>query len=355
MNGVGVGDPIRTAVIGYGRAVQLQHGPQVSHTPGYALSAIVTRDRNHAELAHRSFPQAQVVDSVDEIWANRDQYDLVVIATPNDTHVPLAREAIHRNIAVVIEKPIATTAESARQLIDEARDSGVPLTVFQNRRWDGDYLTVKSLIEQRALGEVYEFESRFTWWDPKPAQSWKTRASVREGGGAVYDLGPHLIDQAVRLFGPVVEWYAELDSRRSAAASDDDSLVLLTHDNGVRSRLWMSCVSAQSGPRFRVAGSAGAFTKFGLDPQEEQASKGMSPSDPGFGVEEESSWGLLGVDGDTVRVPTERGSYTTFFEILGEALRGNGEVPVDPEDSVAVVELIEEIHGSRSKRLRGMM
>jgi predicted dehydrogenase len=338
--------PIRTAVIGFGRAGTLQHAPQLAASPHFDLSAVVTGDPGRAALIHHDYPGTAVVSSVEELWKRSDDLDLIVIASPNVSHVPYARIAIGLGLPVVIDKPIATNSVEARALVEEARAAGVLLTVYQNRRWDGDFLTVADLVGEGAFGEVYEFESRFTWWEPEPPLTWKAAASVGEGGGALFDLGPHLIDQAIRLFGPPAELHAELDRRRPRSHADDDSLVLITHRSGVRSRLWMSCVNAQSAPRFRVSGSRAAFTKPGLDPQETQAERGMSPQDPEFGVDTRENWGLLGIDGDLRAVPTRRGDYAAFYRELADSLRNGTRPPVDPGDSVAVLEVIERLHAT---------
>ena len=337
------GAPVRTAVIGFGTAGQLHHALQTAASPDYSLDAIVTTHEERAALASENYPGAVVISSPHEVWERSGDLDLVIIATPNETHVPLAMKAVGLGLAVVIDKPIASASAETPQLFDAAARAGVPLTVFQNRRWDGDFLTVHEMVRSGRLGDIHEFESRFTWWDPRPESSWKTTTPVRAGGGILFDLGPHLIDQALLLFGPVDHWYAELDTRRPGVVSPDDALVLLTHTNGVRSRLWMSCVKAQAGARFRLSGSMGSFTKHGLDPQEAQAEAGLGPADLSFGVDEPHAWGRIGVDGATTEVKTVRGDYGEFFRLLAAALRGAGELPVDPHDSVEVLELIEQI------------
>lgn len=339
------GRSLRTAVLGYGVGGGLFHCPLLESSPAFDLAAIVTADPGRVATAAAAYPAARILASAEQVWADVERYDLVVISTPNETHVPLAREAIKRGIAVVLDKPVAPSAASARGLVAEARAAGIPLTVFQNRRWDGDFLTLRALLDRGAFGVVHQFESRFSWFAPSPSPSWKTRTTVADGGGALYDLGPHLIDQAIQLFGPVSDWYAECDTRRSGGAADDDTFVALTHATGVRSRLWMSSVTPLSGPRFRVVGSAAGYTKSHLDPQEAQAVAGIAPSDPRFGIEDEGRWGLLGTDDATVAVPTQRGNHAAFYALLGAALRGEGPLPVAPEEPIAVLDLIEAIHG----------
>jgi predicted dehydrogenase len=282
------------------------------------------------------------------VWAAADRLDLVVIGSPSGTHAALADAALEAGLDVVVDKPFAVTAEEGRALVAKADRLGRTLTVFQNRRWDGDFRTVRRLVDSGELGEVRRFESRFEWWKPEPPASWKTESSPAEGGGILYDLGTHLIDQAVQLFGPVAELSAEIERRRPGAVADDDVFLALRHETGVRSHLWMNAVAPVFGPRFHVLGSRAGYTSWGLDGQEPALIAGALPSDPGFGETPEARWGVLGVDGASHPVPTERGDYGGFYRRLAEALRHGGPVPVDPADAIAVLELIEQAHAATS-------
>jgi predicted dehydrogenase len=190
---------------------------------------------------------------------------------------------------------------------------------------------------------VWRFESRFEWWKPDRGSSWKTATPVAEGGGILFDLGTHVIDQALRLFGDAVPVHHELFTRRPGGAAPDDAFVVLRHDTGVVSHLWMNGLAAQTGPRFRVLGSRAGFTKHGMDPQEAALRAGARPTDPGFGHDPAAAAGVLGLDGATAAVPTEPGRYAEFYALLATALRDGTPVPVDPVDSVRVIELIERI------------
>jgi predicted dehydrogenase len=328
--------PLRTAVIGFGTAGRVFHTPFIDADPDYTLHAVMTSRRD--EVLAR-YPEARVVDSADALLD--DELDLVVIGSPPATHAELADRFLDAGVAVVVDKPFTVTSAEGRALVDKADRLGVPLTVFQNRRWDGDFLTLQRLLAEKALGDVWRFESRFEWWKPDRGASWKTSTPVTEGGGILYDLGTHVIDQAVRLFGMAVPVYQEVVSRKSLGG--DDAFVVLAHESGVRSHLWMNGLAAQAGPRFRVLGSRAGFTKHGLDPQEAALRGGARPTDQDFGHEPESAWGRLGIDGATRTVPTEPGRYAEFYALLARALRSGGPVPVDPRDSVRVVELIERI------------
>ncbi|WP_433651916.1 Gfo/Idh/MocA family oxidoreductase [Micromonospora zamorensis] len=339
-------EALRVGLLGYGLAGRVFHAPLIAATPGLRLDAIVTRDPQRREQARQHFPGARLVDDADEFWRTPDALDLVVVATPNRLHVPMARAALAAGLPVVVDKPLAATAAEGRTLVDEATERGVPLTVFQNRRWDGDFLTARRLVEQGELGRVLRFESRFERFRPTIKPGWRELASPEEAGGALFDLGAHLVDQAVQLFGRVDRVYAEVDRRRAGAAVDDDAFVALTHANGVHSHLWMGAVTAQLGPRLRVLGDRAGYTTYGLDVQEAALHDGGRPDQPGWGEVPPERYGKLGVDGDLRPVPTEPGAYQSFYAQVAGALRDGAPMPVDPRDSVTTVELIELAHRS---------
>ncbi|MFZ2561079.1 MAG: Gfo/Idh/MocA family oxidoreductase, partial [Corynebacterium variabile] len=207
--------------------------------------------------------------------------------------------------------------------------------------------TLKKLIDAGELGEVRRFESRFERWKPEQGSAsaggatWKTTSARAEGGGIVYDLGAHLIDQAVQLFGPVTEVYSEIDTRREQVNAEDDAFIALHHGSGVRSQLWMNAVAPGPAPRFHVAGSEAGFTSWGLDPQEPQLLSGMRPGDANLGVVPPSRWGTRWAGLEQQPVPAERGDYSEFYRLLAAAIDGSGPVPVDPADAVYCLEIME--------------
>jgi scyllo-inositol 2-dehydrogenase (NADP+) len=333
---------LRAALIGYGLAGASFHAPLIASTPGLAVVGVVTSNPERRERVGRELPGARVLASSDELWQSADDYDLVVVASANDSHVPLARTALDLGLPVVVDKPLAPSAADGRALVDHAEARGVMLTVFQNRRWDSDLLTVRRLIADGTLGRVHRFESRFERWRPRArADAWRETTPAAAGGGVLLDLGPHLVDQALRLFGPVVDSHGEVDSRREGA-SDDDAFLALRHDSGVVSHLWMSLVAGAPGPRLRVLGSEGAYVVEAVDSQEAALRAGLLPGvDEPWGVEPEARWGRLLRGDEEEAVPSEPGAWPEFYAGVERALRSGEPPPVDPRDAVEALEVIE--------------
>jgi scyllo-inositol 2-dehydrogenase (NADP+) len=335
------GAEIRVGLIGFGLAGAVFHAPLVAATRGLRLAAVVTSDPERSRRAQSGYPGVTVYESAERLWERSDALDLVVVASPNHTHVPLALAALEAGLPVVVDKPLAPTAAEGRRLVEEARRRGLLLTAFHNRRWDGDFLTVRRLLDEGALGRVLRFESRFERWRPNPKHGWRQSDEPSEAGGLLYDLGSHLIDQSLLLFGPARRVYAELGRPYEGVKVDNDTFVALTHDGGVRSHLWMSSVAAQAAPRFRVLGSAAAYVKYGVDVQEDALGRGVRPGAQGWGEEAEHGWGLVGAGDELRPVRTEPGSYQSFYRGVLAALRDGAPPPVDPSDAVAVLEVIE--------------
>ena len=342
--------PVRVGLIGYGLAGSVFHAPLIACSPFLKLVAIVTSNPERRAKAAHDHPDARVVENVDALWEHADDLDLIVIATPNKTHVPLARAALEAGLAVVVDKPFAPTAAEGRSLVEDARKRDRLLTVFQNRRWDSDFLTVRQLVGNGHLGTVFRLDSRFDRWRPLPKGGWRERADPEEAGGLLYDLGSHLIDQALLLLGPAIGVYAEQDCRREGMPVDDDTFVALTHASGARSHLTMTVLAAQPGPRFHVLGSRAAYLKFGPDVQEDALKRGERPDRPGWGEESSERWGTLGTPDDVKRVPTVPGSYQDFYTGVATALRNRTVPPVDPTDAVKVLDVIEAAQRSAAER-----
>ena len=343
--------PLRTAMFGFGMSGRVFHTPFLAADPAFSLDVVVTADPERAAQAAAHHPCARVVGSVEELWGRAADLDLVVIGTPPSTHARLASAAIDAGLHVVVDKPFAPAVADGEALLERARAAGRVLTVFHNRRWDSDFLTVRRLVESGELGEVRTFESRFDVWKPAGLRAWKGTSTLAEGGGLLADLGPHLIDQALQLFGPAVEVYGETarHSAPAAAEADDDAFISLLHSSGVRSRLSMSILAGLPTPRFRVLGSAATLEISG-DSQAAQLDSGVAPSDPAYGLQQETAWGTLGTPGVTRRVRPERGSYGEFYRLLAEAITAGGPLPVDPEDALAAIRIIEQVHAQNAGR-----
>lgn len=341
--------PIRTAIIGFGVSGRVFHAPLLEANPDFEISMIATSNPERQKQAAQAYPQAAIVPSYREVLKSAEQLDLLVIGTPPPTHYEIARTALEHGLHVVVDKPFVVRSDQGEELIALAANRGLTLTVYQNRRWDGDFLTVKQLLAEKKLGRVHSFESRFEWFKPHGMSSWKAELTHQDGGGILYDLGTHLIDQAIELFGPVKSIHGSLRTLTSNAAADEDAHLVLDHASGTQSRLTMSSLNAQPCQRFHVAGNLGAYRTEGLDPQESQLASGMSVEHAGYGVKPESAWGQSVLNGEVSTVPTLPGNYPQFYRLLSDCLRSNGPVPVDPADSLEVLRLIETIHhGSAS-------
>jgi len=336
--------PLRVALLGYGLGGAAFHAPLIATTPGLRLTAVATGDPGRQAAVRARYPDATVYPSPAELLIDAAGFDVAVVSTPNATHVPLARASLDAGLPVVVDKPVAATAEEVRDLLRHAATRGRLLVPFHNRRWDGDFRTVARLVADGRMGRVRRFESRFERWRPDPPAGGgvgKDDPAPGAAGGILYDLGPHLVDQALALWGRPAQVYAEIDVRRPGVHVDDDAFVALTWPRGPRAHLWMSAVAAQAGPRFRVLGSAAAFVKHGMDPQESALRAGRLPTEEGFGEEAPAAWGLLGTDERAERVPTMAGAYREFYVALAASLRTGAPPPVAGADAVAVLEVLD--------------
>jgi predicted dehydrogenase len=337
-------NPVRVALVGYGLAGRVFHAPFLEATAGIELAAVVTSDPERRRQAGAAHPGAAIVESADALWPAAEDLgvELVVVAVPNRAHVPVALAGLRAGLGVVVDKPFAATAIDGRRVVEEAERRELFLSVYQNRRWDGDFLTVRRLIESGALGRIWRFESRYERWRPAPrADAWRESGDPQDAGGLLADLGSHLIDQAIVLFGPPVSVHAELHRRRGGVEVDDDTFVALEHAGGTTSHLWASAVASRPGPRFRVLGSTGGYVVGGMDPQEQALLDGMTPSGGGWGAVPESRWGTLGVGDEVSVVPTEPGDYGRFYEGVVASLRDGAPPPVAPADALLTLEAID--------------
>jgi predicted dehydrogenase len=330
---------LRVAIVGYGLSGRCFHAPLIATTEGLEAAVIVTSNAERRAEAEGEHPGVMIVDRYEEALADRP--DLVVVAVPNAGHVEVADAAIAAGIPLVVDKPLASTVAEAEGIVFRARTAGVPLTVFQNRRWDSDQLTLRRLLGEGALGEVTRYESRFERWRPGPTGgAWRDELTSEEGGGVLLDLGSHLIDQAIDLFGAPSRVYAEVAARRGGPA-DDDAFVALHHHGGTVSHLWCSAVAAVPAPRLRVQGSAAGFLVADLDPQEAKLRADERPTGADWGMPTEPEYPRLVRGDESERVIPEPGDWRRFYELLRDALTTGASLPVEPEDALETLRVLE--------------
>ncbi|MFD6170918.1 Gfo/Idh/MocA family protein [Streptomyces coeruleorubidus] len=351
----GTPSPLRVGLVGYGLAGSVFHAPLIAATEGLVLDTVVTSNSERQQQARAEFPDVRLAAGPDELFDRAGELDLIVVASPNKTHVPLATAALQAGLPVVVDKPVAGTAAEARELAALAQERGLLLSVFQNRRWDNDFLTLRKLLTEGELGDVWRFESRFERWRPKPKGGWRESGDPAEIGGLLYDLGSHVVDQALVLFGPAAAVYAESDIRRPGAETDDDTFIAIRHTNGVRSHLYVSATTAQLGPRFRVLGSTAGYVKYGLDPQEAALRDGHRPG-AGWGVEPESLWGRVGsgdspVTGGGRPEPTLPGDYPAYYAAVAKALLEGAPNPVTALEAAAALDVLEAARRSAREKV----
>jgi len=333
-----VSAPVRIGLAGYGLGGRYFHAPLIASAVNCEFLGVVTtspeRRRQVADdLGRPAFASLAELASAGA--------EAVAISTPAATHVTLTQQALRLGLAVVCDKPFALDAEAARATVQLAEQLKVPLTVYQNRRWDSDFLTLRELLDNGSLGELTVFESRFERFRPRsgPPQA---------GGGTLLDFGSHLADQALVLAGPVSGVYAEMHDHHDAAGLDDDVFVALTHASGVRSHLWGSWRQGAPGPRIRATGTGGAYVIRGEDGQEAQLRGGASPASEGerWGAEPPERWGHLR-RGDTEEpVPSAHGAWDLFYPAFAAAVRGIQPVPVNPWDAVATAAVLDAARAS---------
>lgn len=329
---------IGVGICGYGLAGRSFHAPFIAAVDGLHIAAVATSREDRRAAVRDDHPDATVVDSFDDLL-DRSDVEIVVLASPNATHVPLGIRALEAGRHVVTDKPIATDVGSAESLVEVAVRTGRILSVYHNRRYDGDFLTVRSILEAGTLGPIDSLESRFEIRTPL-AEAW--REDAEQAGGPHRDLGAHLVDQALVLFGDAVRVFGQLDRRRPESEVDDSAFVAIEHVGGERSRLWTSLISPWGRPRFRVRGLAGEYVKDERDPQEERLLAGMKPSDPGFGDDPPERWGRIhAVDADPVAIRTEPGDYRRYYAAFRDAVRNGTPPPVDPLDAIRGLRVLE--------------
>jgi len=336
--------PIPTGLIGYGVAGAFFHAPLIAAADGLRLAAIGS---SREDQIAGDFPEAQAYATPEALIAD-PSIELVVIATPNESHAPLARAALQAGKHVVVDKPFTLDSAEADALIALAAQKGRQLSVFQNRRWDNDFLTVRRLVDDGRLGDVMHFEAHFDRFRPEIKQGWRETDSA--GAGMLYDLGAHLIDQALVLFGMPQAVTADVARQREAAKADDYFHLVLDYGRR-RAVLHASIFVRDPGPRYLVHGDGGSFVKYGIDGQEAALREGRRPGGGAWGEDDPASFGrFTDVDGTTTVIDTLPGRYTAFYEGVAAAIRDGAPLPVKASEARDVIRVIEAAQASARER-----
>ena len=341
-------NPIKTALCSFGMSGWVFHAPFLQVHPGFDLYAVWERSK---KLAQEKYPNVKSYDSLDELLKD-EAIELVVVNTPNYTHYDYAKQALQAGKHVVVEKPFTVNSKEGKELIQLAKKKKKKLSVYQNRRYDSDYKAIKNVIQEKLLGNVIEAEFHFDRF--KEEVSPKLHKEVPgPGTGSLYDLGSHLIDQALQLFGDPIEIFADIQIMRPVSKVDDYFEVLLYYP-GMRVRLKSSYQVREPLPGYVIHGSKGSFIKPKTDVQEAMLQAGKVPGQPDWGTESETEKGLLHteINGKVIReyVPSLKGNYLEYYEGIYKAIRNNEPLPVSAEDGLKVVRVIETAYDSNSKK-----
>lgn len=340
--------PINVGLVGFGFAGRTFHAPVIRAVAGLRLTTILQR---RGDDAAKAYPDVRVARTLEELLAS-DSIQLVVIATPNTSHFDLARQCLLAGRDVVIDKPFATTYAEAAELVALAEQCGRLLSVYQSRRFDGDFKTVRNLIASEAFGRIVLFESHYDRYrlQLRPG-AWREQAGA--GNGVWFDLGPHLIDQALTLFGQPEAVSADVRIERDGAVVDDAFDVTLLYPR-LRVQLRGTMLASKLGPHFVIHGTKGSYVKYGLDPQENALKQGAIPGGPAWGREPQEAWGTLSqVEGDTITerpIPTEPGDYPEYYENVRDAILGKTALAVTPQAALSVMRVLELAQQSSRER-----
>jgi len=339
--------PLRVGILSYGMSGKVFHCPLLHVNPGFEMKKIMQRSANDAS---DRYPYVQVVRTAEEIF-NDAEIDLVLVNTPDHTHFAYTKAALESGKHVVVEKPFIHEVAEGEALIQLARKKNRTLTVFQSRRWEGDFMTIRKIIGNRLLGRLVTYEAHFDRFRNFIRESWKEKSELK--ASTLYNLGSHLIDQALMLFGMPDSVYADLRKQRTGSQVDDLFDLNLYYPD-LKVTLKSSYLVREPGPRFLLHGTEGSYVKYGIDPQEEALTKGHFPDEPDWGREPESNWGILNttINGIHFRGPVETmsGCYQEFYDLLYETIVNGKELAVKPEESLNGIKIIRAAYESDERR-----
>jgi predicted dehydrogenase len=330
---------IQAALASFGMSGMVFHGPSLKVNPNFNLHSILERTKS---LSEKDYPESTIIRSFEELIA-QDEIDLVIINTPDNLHYAMCKQALEAGKHVVVEKPFTQEVEQANELIQLAKDKNRILSVYQNRRWDNDFLTVKKILNEGIVGRLAEFESHFDRYRNFIQEgTWKEEGDKRHG--VLFNLGSHMIDQVVQLFGKPKSITAHLDTLRDGGQVKDYYDIRLQY-NDFAAILKSSYLVREPGPRYSLYGTLGTFHKWGIDPQEEMLKNGHLPNEPNWGTDSEEDWGILNTEWNGLNykgtIETVPGNYNAFYENIYDAIVNGTELAVKPEESRDIIQLLD--------------
>lgn len=326
--------PIRTALVGYGSVAEKMHAPLISVCPDLDFVAVVERNGNRCE---EKFPNVRTFKSLEDLL-EADFADLICITTPNEFHFPMAKQCLLAGKHVVVDKPVTIYSHQAAGLEEIAKEKKRICSVFHNRRYDGDFRTLQKLVRDKTLGDLVYLESHFDRFRPQISENWREKDVP--GNGITYDLGSHLIDQVVLLFGQPDAIFADIQKQRKNAIADDYFDILLFYDS-FKARVTASVLVNVPTPKFLLLGQKGSFQKFFLDVQEQAFKDGKKPEGANWGVDPEERWGKLFFENETVVLPTLPGDYRIFYQNVADAISKDTPLQVTLPQTLSVLKIIE--------------
>lgn len=336
---------MKVGLVGFGFSGSTFHAPVIESVQGLTITKVVS---SNPEKVIEQFPEMKVVASIDELLNDRE-IELVIITTPNEFHFPMGKKALEAGKHVVIEKPFTVSVEEGEQLIQIAKNHDRLLSVYHNRRYDNDFLTIQQLIKEEEIGTVTSYEAHYDRYSAEVHDRW--REQDKKGSGILFDLGSHLIDQALILFGEPEAVYADVLTQREAGITDD-YFHLVLHYGKRRVILHAGSLVKKHGPRYQIHGIKGSFVKWGIDPQEEALKKGGLPGDERWGKDESDQYGVLTKDDRDRVIPTIPGSYQTYYIELHRAICEQSSAPVRAREALTVIKVIElALKSSEEKKL----